>query len=280
MGLEDRRIPITNLLNLSVSFNRTSAFPIDARSFFSSLADAKAAASTAKEVGSDESVYYYGMPITVFSEGVASMYIIQGDGSLRLCGTSVLPDGKSLEFKTDGETLQMKNFGKEYYAFHDKDTIIEGEDWVYPTDMPVVSDEIEDGTYCHAHNGSIMSWCVLENRIWVLAPRDGHPTPWYELTEGWKAGLEPKVTSNEGGEFVIAWYEPSSTTIEGLSSIVEGLSGEVSALSERVASVEQKALTPDNSTIFKTNTNVIYVNEIETSKVKGLNDTLSWKDYM
>ena len=92
----DRMIPITNLLNLSVSFNRTSAFPLDARGYFSNVEDAKAAAATAREVGSDESVYYYGMPITVFnSDVVASLYIIQGDGTLKHCANAMLPDNKS-----------------------------------------------------------------------------------------------------------------------------------------------------------------------------------------
>jgi hypothetical protein len=47
-------------LNFSISFNPTSAFPIDARSYFESYADAVKAATGAKPAGSAESVYYYG----------------------------------------------------------------------------------------------------------------------------------------------------------------------------------------------------------------------------
>ena len=39
-------------LNFAVSFNPTTAFPLDARSYFDSLSEAQAAAATAEEVGS------------------------------------------------------------------------------------------------------------------------------------------------------------------------------------------------------------------------------------
>jgi hypothetical protein len=44
----------------SVSFDPTFAFPVDARSYFESYDAAVAAAASAKEAGSSESVYYYG----------------------------------------------------------------------------------------------------------------------------------------------------------------------------------------------------------------------------
>jgi hypothetical protein len=47
-------------LNFSISLNPTSAFPLDARSYFESLTAATAAAASAKPAGSAESVYYYG----------------------------------------------------------------------------------------------------------------------------------------------------------------------------------------------------------------------------
>lgn len=61
----------------------------------------------------------------------------------------------------------------------------------------------------------------------------------YVKTEGFKEGLEPKVVKkiNEEGSVItdeegnplyeIAWYEPSATTVEGLSSTVATLSQEV-----------------------------------------------------
>jgi hypothetical protein len=46
--------------NRSIAFNPTSAFPLDARSYFESYEEAAAAALTAVEAGSADSVYYFG----------------------------------------------------------------------------------------------------------------------------------------------------------------------------------------------------------------------------
>ena len=69
-------------LNFSVSFNPTSAFPLDARSYFESYASAQAAAASAKPAGSTDSVYYYGQTLTVVENGISSFYIIQPNGTL------------------------------------------------------------------------------------------------------------------------------------------------------------------------------------------------------
>ena len=90
-------------LNFSVAFNPTSAFPLDARSFFNSLEAAQAAAKTAKEVGSTESVYYYGQHLVVVENNSATMYIIQPDNTLKAVGTG---GSGGITFTTD-ETLTL-----------------------------------------------------------------------------------------------------------------------------------------------------------------------------
>ena len=86
-------------LNFSTSFNPTSAFPLDARSFFTSLAEAEAAAATAQEVGSTETVYYFGMKVLVSENETDTWYTIQRPGVLAKEGTgevetvSLLIDG-------------------------------------------------------------------------------------------------------------------------------------------------------------------------------------------
>ena len=52
-------------LNFAVGFNRTSAFPLDANSYFENYADALVAASGAAEVGSSDSAYYIGQILIV-----------------------------------------------------------------------------------------------------------------------------------------------------------------------------------------------------------------------
>lgn len=69
-------------LNFSTSFNPTSAFPLDARSYFESYEAAVAAAQTAVWAGSAESVYYYGQTLVVVENSKASFYIIQPDRTL------------------------------------------------------------------------------------------------------------------------------------------------------------------------------------------------------
>ena len=69
-------------LNFSVSFNPTSAFPLDARSYFESYAKAEAAARIAEAAGSTNSIYYYGQTVAVVENGMANFYIIQPDKTL------------------------------------------------------------------------------------------------------------------------------------------------------------------------------------------------------
>ena len=83
-------------LNFSTSFSPTSAFPIDARQYFESLTSAQAAAATAVEAGSADSVYYFGMPLVVVEEGVATLYVIQPDKTLAAAGSAVVGDNNSI----------------------------------------------------------------------------------------------------------------------------------------------------------------------------------------
>lgn len=92
-------------LNFSTSFNPTSAFPIDARQYFESYASAQAAAQTAVEAGSADSVYYIGMPLVVVESGVATLYVINGDKTLKPVGGSVKVDEKTIVFNDGKLTL-------------------------------------------------------------------------------------------------------------------------------------------------------------------------------
>ena len=76
-------------LNFSTSFKPTSAFPLDARSYFESYDAAVAAAASAKEAGDTTTTYYYGQTVAVVEDGVASMYIINPDNTLGEVGGKV-----------------------------------------------------------------------------------------------------------------------------------------------------------------------------------------------
>ena len=80
-------------LNFSTSFNPTSAFPIDARSYFETLTAAQEAASKAEEAGSSNTTYYIGQILTVNEGGVVAAYQINGDKTLiKLAATTASGD--------------------------------------------------------------------------------------------------------------------------------------------------------------------------------------------
>ena len=112
-------------LNFSVSFNPTSAFPLDARYYFDSLTAAQAAATAAVEVGSSEGTYYYGETVAVVEGGTATLYIIQPDKTLE----PVKGEGASVEidetiFEKSGEKLTLKG----YAEAENGSSLVKGED--------------------------------------------------------------------------------------------------------------------------------------------------------
>lgn len=76
-------------LNFSTSFNPTSAFPIDARTYFESYDLAEAAAGTAEEAGSANTTYYYGQILVVNEGGTVGAYqITPSKGLQKLAATT------------------------------------------------------------------------------------------------------------------------------------------------------------------------------------------------
>lgn len=89
--------------NRSVAFNPTSAFPLDARSYFESYDLALAAAQSAEEAGSTSTQYYFGQSIAVVENGVASFYIIQPDRTLGEVGGKIEVNEKVFAHDEDGK---------------------------------------------------------------------------------------------------------------------------------------------------------------------------------
>lgn len=96
-------------LDFAVSFKRLTAFPLDAVSYFESLADAQAAAAGAKPAGSAESVHYFGEWVCVVENNVASTYQIQPDGTLSGIGGGIEIDTTLFEIDKNGK-LVLKDF--------------------------------------------------------------------------------------------------------------------------------------------------------------------------
>ena len=91
-------------LNFSTSFNPTSAFPIDARTYFESLEAAQAAAATAEAAGSSNTTYYIGQIFTVYEGGEVSAYQVTAAKALqKLASTTASGD-----LASDVATLQSQ----------------------------------------------------------------------------------------------------------------------------------------------------------------------------
>lgn len=95
-------------LNFSTAFNPTSAFPLDARCYFTSLEAAQAAAATAEEVGSTNTVYYFGQKILVDDGTTVTWYMIQRDGSLKAEGSGAVSTA-TVSLLIDGEEVAVDN---------------------------------------------------------------------------------------------------------------------------------------------------------------------------
>lgn len=92
-------------LNRAVAFNPTSAFPLDARSYFESYDAAVAAALAAVEAGSTDGTYYFGQTVVVVENQVAKLYLIQPDHSL----APVTGSGGSTQIEVDSNQFEFVN---------------------------------------------------------------------------------------------------------------------------------------------------------------------------
>ena len=109
--------------------------------------------------------------------------------------------GDTKTIELEDGVLSLKNWGKEYYK------------WVDP-----VGEEGEEG-YVAGHHEK------------------------YEMNEGdtWPAGLEPKAATAADGTVVLAWYQPSTVTIQGVSSAIASVQNTVSELTSGIGSREDVA---------------------------------------
>lgn len=116
-------------LNFAVGFNRTSAFPLEANSYFEEYSKAVAAAASAVEVGSSESAYYIGQLLIVKdSEVGVGLYQINAGKTLTKFGQASSADelaGKISALETRCTTIE----GKLILATAESDGLMSKEDF-------------------------------------------------------------------------------------------------------------------------------------------------------
>ena len=116
-------------LNFAVGFNRTSAFPLDANSYFEDYAAAVSAAAGAAEVGSADSAYYIGQLLIVKDETAGvGLYQIDAGKTLTKFGQASSAD----ELATKVSALEARCTtieGKLILATAEKDGLMSKEDF-------------------------------------------------------------------------------------------------------------------------------------------------------
>lgn len=96
-------------MEFAVSFKPITAFPLDSRSYYESLAAAEAAAASAVEAGSDQGTIYFGQTFVVVENGVAQMLQVQPDGTLSEIGGKIEID--ETQFAIDEESGKLSLLG-------------------------------------------------------------------------------------------------------------------------------------------------------------------------
>ena len=185
--------------NRSIAFAPTAAFPLNANSYFESYELALAAALTAKPAGDTSTKYYFGQEIAV-AEMIDN---VPQSAKLYIIAPEVQEDGSVIG------TLQEVGSA---------------------TNGDNTSIELVDG---------VLSVKDFGKRYYkYVAAVEGGEAAHYELTEGWVAGLEPKVVEVED-EMIIGWYEPNPTTAEGVKDQVVEVQRQVDQAKEDINNLDE-----------------------------------------
>lgn len=136
---------------------------------------------------------YPGQLVAVVNADSTGIYYLDQDLAIQPVGVIPAGDGLSVEMGED-DVISLHNFGKAFYKY-----------------IPEVKDETTGETISEAKYEKVE---VNDENLW-------------------KAGLEPKVVT-ENGKLVIGWFEPNPTTIEGVNDQVTAVQGTVADLETSV----------------------------------------------
>lgn len=273
-------------IEFNAPFVPLGSFPLDARSLFSSYAEANVKAKSAVAPGETGDNYYFGQILTVIEDNAIQHYTITPNHTLEPVGSQTAGDDKTI--KLANGVLSLANFGERYYKYIAKDTIMEG-DYTYPDNMPSTA---SNDTYLQI--GDV--WYVMSSEGWVESESEPNTSERYELTEGWPAnkGLTAQAVLNaEGTAYELAWYEPSTVTVEGLSQSMAAMQTNIDAIDAKVANAANTAnankeaiatLNADASTEGSVDYKIAQVlnayltGDGDESKMDSLKDLINWAE--
>ena len=221
-------------INRSAAFDPTTAFPLDARSYFESLELAQAAAQSAKKAGSQDTVYYYGQTLVVVENDLATFYMIQTNNTLiPIGGSSIKINPNQFEFDDDG-FLNLKIFGEgskgQILSLDENNTL----SWITPVDTyskteldtkiatlghltRVIVDSIEEiqSNYLNAINFDSYVF-MIKNESSDLSTSDKYDEyiileiddyRFVEKVGSWEVNLENYLTKTEAAESYVEYRE-------------------------------------------------------------------------
>lgn len=215
------------LWDVAVSIKRGNPLPLDSNSVFDSYA--------ALETYAAGVLAYPGQIVAVVNEDSTGIYYLDQNLAIQEVGKIPTGDEKSISI-IDGK-VQIKNFGDHYFKYVAADPVLSD---IYATSTTLPADAA-DGTFAKVGTAETFVYYKKVGGVWSTTEETPKASS-YVKTTGFIDGLQPKVVLKEGSanEYELAWYEPSTETIEGVSSKVAAVDSKVNTVADVAASNKEQ----------------------------------------
>lgn len=215
------------LWDVAVSIKRGNPLPLDSNSVFDSYA--------ALETYAAGVLAYPGQIVAVVNTDSTGIYYLDQNLAIQEVGKIPTGDEKSISI-IDGK-VQIKNFGDHYFKYVAADPVLPD---IYATSTTLPADAA-DGTFAKVGTTETFVYYKKVGGVWGTTEETPKASS-YVKTTGFIDGLQPKVVLKEGtaNEYELAWYEPSTETIEGVSSKVAAVDAKVNTVADVAASNKEQ----------------------------------------
>lgn len=215
------------LWDVAVSIKRGNPLPLDSNSVFDSYA--------ALETYAAGVLAYPGQIVAVVNTDSTGIYYLDQNLAIQEVGKIPTGDEKSISI-IDGK-VQIKNFGDHYFKYVAADPVLPD---IYATSTTLPADAA-DGTFAKVGTAETFVYYKKVGGVWGTTEETPKASS-YVKTTGFIDGLQPKVVLKAGSanEYELAWYEPSTETIEGVSSKVAAVDSKVNTVADIAASNKEQ----------------------------------------
>lgn len=215
------------LWDVAVSIKRGNPLPLDSNSVFDSYA--------ALETYAAGVLAYPGQIVAVVNTDSTGIYYLDQNLAIQEVGKIPTGDEKSISI-IDGK-VQIKNFGDHYFKYVAADPVLPD---IYATSTNLPADAA-DGTFAKVGTAETFVYYKKVGGVWGTTEETPKASS-YVKTTGFIDGLQPKVVLKEGtaNEYELAWYEPSTETIEGVSSKIAAVDSKVNTVADVAASNKEQ----------------------------------------